>query len=219
MSNYQWSVTGGTITAGSGTYTVTVTWNSPGPRTISVNYTNNCGLSAAGPATINVTVNPLPPATITPGGATDFCQGSSVVLTASGGSWYLWSTGATTTAITVATTGNYTVTVTGTGSCTAAASQAVIVNPLPTAAGNISGPVAVAQGHTGIAYSVAPVTNATGYHWNLPSGATIAGGANTNSITVDFSPSAQSGNISVYGTNDCGSGTVSRNSPSRCCHW
>jgi hypothetical protein len=38
------------------------------------------------------------------------------------------------------------------------------------------------------------------------SGCTIASGSNTKSINVNFSPSAVSGNISVYGTNSCGNG-------------
>ncbi len=63
----------------------------------------------------------------------------------------------------------------------------------------------VCQGSNGIAYSVSPIPNATGYIWILPSGAYIASGANTNAITVNFSNTAVSGPISVYATNACGS--------------
>ncbi len=63
MSIYAWVVSaGGTITAG-GTATdntVTVTWNTAGPQTVSVNYQNASGCSAATPTIYNVTVNPLP---------------------------------------------------------------------------------------------------------------------------------------------------------------
>ena len=45
--------------------------------------------------------------------------------------------------------------------------------------------------------------------WTLPSGASIASGSNTNSITVDFSAGATSGNMTVYGTNACGNGAAS----------
>jgi len=41
------------------------------------------------------------------------------------------------------------------------------------------------------------------------SGWTIASGANTNTITVDFGASATSGMITVLGTNTCGNGQVS----------
>lgn len=54
-------------------------------------------------------------ATITANGATTFCQGSNVTLTASTGTTYLWSTGATTQSVTVTTSGSYVVTVTVAG--------------------------------------------------------------------------------------------------------
>lgn len=76
-------------------------------------------------------------------------------------------------------------------------------------AGSISGVNFLCQGTSGEGYSVAPVPNATSYVWNVPSGVTITSGANTNSIMVDFSPTAVSGNLSVYGTNSCGDGVAS----------
>lgn len=54
-------------------------------------------------------------ATISANGPTSFCQGGSVVLSASNGTSYLWSNGATTQSITVSASGNYTVTVTTSG--------------------------------------------------------------------------------------------------------
>ena len=71
---------------------------------------------------------------------------------------------------------------------------------LPGAIGTIAGTSALCAGATGIQYSIAPFTNATGYIWTLPSGATITAGNNTNAITVDFSSVAVSGNITVYAT-------------------
>jgi hypothetical protein len=53
------------------------------------------------------------------------------------------------------------------------------------------------------------ITGATGYIWTLPSGAYITAGDNTNSIIVDFSTSALSGNITVTGANNCGNGISS----------
>jgi hypothetical protein len=78
--------------------------------------------------------------------------------------------------------------------------------PTPVTAGAITGEQDVCVNSTGIVYSVAPIYLATGYNWSLPAGATIVAGNNTNSITVDFSVSSVSGNITVYGTNDCGIG-------------
>ena len=84
----------------------------------------------------------------------------------------------------------------------------VTVNPLPSSAGSITGTASVTAGQNAIAYSVPAMANATGYNWILPAGASIASGSNTNSITVNFSTSAVSGNISVAGTNACGSGVA-----------
>ena len=42
MTGYTWAVSsGGTITSGQGTNTVTVTWNTAGTQTVSVTYTNS----------------------------------------------------------------------------------------------------------------------------------------------------------------------------------
>jgi Subtilase family/PKD-like domain/Secretion system C-terminal sorting domain/Ig-like domain CHU_C associated len=101
----------------SGTYTVIVT-------------TGGCNLTSA--PTV-VTVNPLPSATITAGGPTTFCDGNSVVLTASAGSSWLWSNGATTQSITVSTGGANTVKVTNASGCFAnSAATDITVNARPT---------------------------------------------------------------------------------------
>ena len=77
-------------------------------------------------------VNARPTADVDASGPTAFCQGSSVVLTASAGASWLWSNGATTQSITVNSSGNYSVTVTGANGCTnASAAIAVDVSPSP----------------------------------------------------------------------------------------
>lgn len=86
---------------------------------------------------------------------------------------------------------------------------AIIINPIPSAAGTITGTASLCQGQTGIVYFVPAIPNATGYNWTLPAGATIVAGINTNSITVSFSGNATSGNITVQGNNSCGIGTMS----------
>lgn len=77
----------------------------------------------------------------------------------------------------------------------------------PSPAGIISGPVTVCSGQSQVAYSVDEITGATSYNWTLPAGA--VGNSNTNTILVDFGPTATSGNISVYGTNLYGNGPSS----------
>ncbi|MBO9583592.1 MAG: DUF11 domain-containing protein, partial [Flavobacterium sp.] len=85
---------------------------------------------------VSVTVNPTPAApSISADGTTTFCQGGNVTLTSTGGSSYLWSTGATTQSITVSTSGNYSVQVTNASGCPSAFSTpvSITVNPVPSA--------------------------------------------------------------------------------------
>jgi hypothetical protein len=83
--------------------------------------------------------------------------------------------------------------------------------PLPGAAGPVTGPLNgnVCAGQAGVLYSIAPIPDATGYVWAFPSGATITAGANTSSIVVSYNNTAVSGNITVFGTNQNGSGVAS----------
>lgn len=67
---------------------------------------------------------------ITASGSLAICPGASVTLTSSAGINYLWSTGATTSSISVSNAGSYTVTVTDAAGCTAT-SQAAVVSILP----------------------------------------------------------------------------------------
>ena len=119
-SSYLWS---------NGATSQAITVNTSGTFTVAVTQSGGCVSNS--PARV-VTVNPLPAANITAGGATNFCQGSSVGLTASPGSSWLWNTGATTQTITTGTTGNYSVTVTNAAGCFAASTAtAVTVSPNP----------------------------------------------------------------------------------------
>jgi hypothetical protein len=87
------------------------------------------------------------------------------------------------------------------------------INDVPDPATNVSGSATVCQGQSSVNYTVPAILNATGYTWNLPSGAALISGVNTNSIMVDFGAGAISGNISVRGTNSCGNGALSANFP------
>ncbi len=71
----------------------------------------------------------------------------------------------------------------------------------PAAAGVISGSATVCRGQNGVVYSVPSISGASAYSWSVPAGASIVAGTNTNSITVNFSSVASSGNISVAGSN------------------
>ncbi|GAA4341653.1 nidogen-like domain-containing protein [Flaviaesturariibacter amylovorans] len=111
-AGYLWSngaTTSSIDVSATGTYTVTVTG------------TGGCS-STSDPVT--VTVHPKPVVSIGASGATSFCPGGSVTLTASGADSYSWSTGATSASISTGQTGTYTVTGTTNG-CSGTASATV----------------------------------------------------------------------------------------------
>jgi len=194
--NYAWS-------NGSGNATINVSPNVTTVYTVTVS--NNFGCTNSATAVVNV--NPLPVISITP--ATTICDGQNTILTASGGATYLWSTGVTTSSITVSpnTATMYIVTVTSGTGCSAIASTMVNVNPLPATATAISGPTIICQNLTAW-FTTNSILNATTYVWSVPTGATIVSGLGTTQIQVDFA-GASSGTIYVHGTNACGDGQSS----------
>jgi trimeric autotransporter adhesin len=224
MTGYAWTVSaGGSITAGAGTSSITVTWLTTGAKTVTVNYNNANGCTAVNPGTYNVTVNALPVPTIT--GSNSMCANSGYYsyTTETGMSGYTWTVssggsiyaGAGTSAITVVwnNAGAQTVSVNynNANACQAINPTVlnVTVNDIPAAAGAINGTTTVCAGAQGVPYSVAAVTGAQTYVWTLPTGATIASGAGTNIISVNYAATAVSGAITVQGNNLCGSGTTS----------
>jgi len=65
MTGYTWFVSSaGNITSGATTKEINVTWNTPGPQTVTVNYINASGCIAKAVTVKNIIVNPLPVPTI-----------------------------------------------------------------------------------------------------------------------------------------------------------
>jgi predicted transcriptional regulator len=97
--------------------------------TYSVTVTDEKGCSSS--ESVTVQMNALPDVAIS--GNNELCSGESTTLSASIGSTYVWSTGATTRQINVnpAITTTYGVTVTNNSGCSNPASFTVKVNPLP----------------------------------------------------------------------------------------
>jgi gliding motility-associated-like protein len=103
-----------------------------GNYTVKVKNAGGCQSTESLPAIVIVNANPATP-TIDAAGPTTFCADSSVILTASAGTTYLWSNGESTHAIKVTIPGSYTVKVTNSGGCQSAGSVATVVtvNALP----------------------------------------------------------------------------------------
>ena len=128
-----------------GATTQTITMSPLADTNVSVIVTdvNNC----QGQANVNIVVHPLPTPTITTNtGLTSVCSGTSITLTAFGGSTYLWETGERTASITVTPTTEttYKVHAFGDGGCSNLAQITISVIDLPTA--SISGPTTACQG-------------------------------------------------------------------------
>lgn len=80
---------------------------------------------------------------------------------------------------------------------------------LPAGAGVIAGPDQLCAASPSVNYSIEEINFATAYVWNVPDGAQILSGQNTNAIVVDFGINTLTGQISVYGTNTYGNGIPS----------
>lgn len=123
-----WSGGAGTFTTG--TYPAvdyTPAASESGPVTLTVTATDCNGVSTTD--NMVVTVQPGANPAITSSGPDSICTGTNVVLTASGGTSYAWSTGVSTTNLTVTTPGTYTVTVST--SCGANTADYEIFSALP----------------------------------------------------------------------------------------
>lgn len=220
-TSYTWTVpAGATIVSGTGTNIITVDYSiSATSGNVTVEGTNSCSTGTS--STLAVTVYNIPVPTIT-GPATHCLNAGNVTYTTETGMInYTWTvssggtivSGTGTSSIVVQWTlaGAQTVTVnySNAGGCEASspATYTVTVNDIPGAAGAITGDNDLCAGTTGVPYSVDPINEAATYVWTLPAGATIASGTGSNAITVDFSASAVSGDITVVGNNICGNGT------------
>ena len=210
MTNYLWSVSSGaTVTGGGGTgdNSVTVTWNLSGAKMVTINYTNTAGCSAASPTVKSITVYQLPTAIITPNGPTTFCQGNSVILTASAANYYVWSDDETTQSITGTTPGSYTVTCTDGNGCSATSAPTVVeVLPLPGIPEIPTGPDTVDIETTiSSIYNTAGAPSTSSYAWELnPENAGSISGTLTTG-TVAWNPEyLGTARIRVKSLNSCG---------------
>ncbi len=166
---YQWST---------GSTAASIQPNLADSYTVTATDGNGC----SGTASQSVTVNSPPTPVIT--GPTSICSGGNVTLDAGAGfSGYNWSNGATTSAISVNATGNYTVTVTDANGCTGTATSSFSV--LPFTPPVINGPAGFCSGAQA---SLSLNSVYAGYAWSdgsASSGITVTnGGAYTVTVTA-----------------------------------
>ena len=176
--------------------TQSITVSSAGSYSVTVIQSNGCSATST---PMTVSVSSAATSTITPNGATTFCQGGSVVLSANSGNSYLWTPGgATTQSITASSSGSYTVRVTNAGGCSATSSAVIVtVNSNPTATITPGGATTFCQGGN------VTLTSSTGssYLW-LPNNET------TQSINVSSSGSYS---VRVTNSNGCSSTSAAQN--------
>jgi uncharacterized protein (TIGR02145 family) len=218
MSSYTWSISppgAGTITSGTGTNSVEVTWNTTGNHTISINYISTNGCTAAIPTSRQVLVNSLPVPSLS--GLTSICTGvATTYATEPGMQSYSWniSAGGTINAgggnndefinVTWNTPGPKTVSinyVVGTG-CTGAAPTVKTITVNQSTPMTITGLQAVCSGGTAL-YTTE--TGMTAYTWVISAGGAIVsgGGPGNNTVNIQWNtPGPQS--VSVNFTNGFG---------------
>ncbi len=140
---YTWLINGSPVGSNSSTLTVASNGNITAQTTVQVIVqiadANNCVASSA---PVTVIMNPNPTANLVNNGASVFCAGDSIILTASGGTTYSWLLNGvfnnnTNSTQTVTNSGNYSVEVINQFACNDTSNSITItVNPLPN--GNIN---------------------------------------------------------------------------------
>ncbi len=196
-------------------------WSSSASITASVGSTSGIvsGVSS-GTATItytaagcytteDVTVNPLPAATITATGSTSICPGGNVVLNAPSvaGNTYQWKLGgsiipgATDITYTATAAGSFTVKVTSAAGCSATSLATVVtLASAPAASISVTGPSTFCAGNS----TILTATSGAGYTYQWQTGGGAIAGATNGTYTA-----STGGNYTVIVTNTSGCSTTS----------
>jgi hypothetical protein len=185
---------GGTYLWSGGLTTANRTITAAGTYTVTVTSTNGCTASASIVIAQNTT---LPVSSISASATAITCATPSILLTATGGGTYAWSTGATTVSITITAAGTYGVTVTGANGCSVKRSRTVTASTAPPTA-TISGATTLCAGAS---LSLTASSSGATYAWSGPSGYTATG----LTITRNPATAAMSGTytVTITGSNGC----------------
>ncbi|MGZ4116590.1 MAG: lamin tail domain-containing protein, partial [Bacteroidia bacterium] len=198
-NTYQWQLNGSPI---SGATSSSYNANASGNYTAVVTNTSGCSTTSS---IESVTVNPLPTASITAGGPTTFCSGSSVTFSVPAGNTYQWQhngfpvTGATSNTYNANASGNYFVVVTSPAGCVNSSPvQSVTVDPLPTVTVTPAGSTTFCDGDSVMLSS----SSGTSYQW-------MYNGSNISGATSSTYNAMLDGNYSVTISNGTCSATSS----------
>ncbi|MFN6943519.1 MAG: PKD domain-containing protein [Cytophagaceae bacterium] len=217
-SQYQWALTGGTISSGQGSRNITVNF-SASTASLSVIPNNACGSGIV--SDLDITIRSAPSEFIEISGPAEVCSGAEIqysVEPVSGVDEYIWTVpeganilsgqGSASIEVTFGVTSG-TITVEPVNSCGSGDVESIPVSVYNTgaSAGSISGPGSLCPEEEGIQYFVNPVPGASSYSWNLPVDAVITAGENTNEITVTWGETT--GDLSVTPLFSCGTGVAS----------
>ena len=227
VDDYIWTIPSNcTLISGQGTTEITVQYNNIFTTGNLQLQTENCtGLSLVRTLKVNKQNLPRRPGAMT--GPSIVCPGSThtyEVPPASGATSHQWSaspgitilSGEGTTTVTVAFDNNFVgggLNVVG-SNCTGIGQsryRAINRQPLPATPGLITGPTVGVCGPQTSTYSIAAMSNVTGYEWQVPANATIVSGQGTTTVTVSFNANYNTGTLSVRGVNCSGQSATPRN--------
>ena len=219
-SSYTFKLNGTPVSPQPGSNVYTTSSLIAGTPIVTVDVTDGNGCHATLNTVVPVSVNTLPTGTFAPD-VNNVCPGTKVIFNApTGYSIYVFKVNGG-SPVNTASISSYSYTtlangdvvsvdVTNSNGCMKTfTSTAMIIKPLPGAAGSIAGTTVLCAGTNNVTYSVPSIANATSYTWTLPPGASFVGGSTGSTITVNFSNTATTGNITVAGVNGCGNGPAS----------
>jgi hypothetical protein len=190
--SYVWTITGGTITSGAGTYQIAFKPSGSDPVTLGVTVTNASGCAAS--STRVVDVHSVPKPAITPSGAASFCN-SGLLTAPAGYTAYSWKrdgsqiSGASAQTFLATQSGSYSVIVFDAANCWVE-SDPVSITVSTTPVASISAQNNVCAGTT---YGAVSSASAASYQWSVANG-TIVDGQGTNVIHYT---SGASGNVTL----------------------
>jgi hypothetical protein len=218
---YSWTVPDGAeILNGQNTPSITIQWGDSS-GIVSVIAGNSCGISNPSVSEVTVTNSPAQPNVIH--GPGQVCNGETASFSIDlipDATSYTWTVpedatiinGQNTLLIDVlwgSNSGNISIAALNNCGMSQPLSRFINLETLPGSAGIITGNDSVCSDYETYNYTVPVISEASSYLWAVPKGISIISGSTSNSIIISVSPGAESGEISVEGKNDCGSGPVS----------